>query len=130
MNSIIEANEEIIIEASEKPNNLSGILSEISKLSDAEKKMLVINLSLHELSHRDIMAKLEMLESKIDASESTKIIVIEEMDYLTAKETVEEFIKEHKTSDIAQLHEEIRIPIEQIIDIVDELIKEGKIREG
>lgn len=52
------------------------------------------------------------------------------MDKTTAKQKVLDFLREHKTSDIAELHEVIKCDISMLIEIIDELCREGKIAEG
>jgi hypothetical protein len=52
------------------------------------------------------------------------------MDKTTATQSVLDFIREHKTSDIAELHENIKCDISMLIEIIDELYREGKIAEG
>lgn len=55
------------------------------------------------------------------------VIIVEEMDKSTAKQRVFDFMKEHKTSDIEELHENIRCDIQLLIEIIDELCAEGAI---
>ena len=69
----------------------------------------------------------ETLEKDIS---NPKVIIVEEMDKTTAKQKVLDFIREHKTSDIAELHENIKCDISMLIEIIDELCREGKIAEG
>lgn len=69
----------------------------------------------------------ETLEKDIS---NPRVIIIEEMDKNTAKQKVLDFIKEHKTSDIAELHENIKCDISLLIEIIDELCREGKTVEG
>jgi len=85
-----------------------------------------------ELRDKALWEKLENIEKRLDKAEptSSEIIVIEEMSKGDAKQKVLEFIKEHKTSDIAELHKKIRCDISQLVEIMDELIREGKIEEG
>ncbi|MFQ6120927.1 MAG: hypothetical protein ACE5KE_13720 [Methanosarcinales archaeon] len=52
------------------------------------------------------------------------------MDKDTAKQKVLKYMEEHKTSDIAELHKNIRCDIRLLIKIIDELISEGRIAEG
>lgn len=52
------------------------------------------------------------------------------MDKSTAKRRVFDFMKEHGTSDIEELHENIRCDIGLLIEIIDELCSEGVISEG
>jgi hypothetical protein len=75
---------------------------------------------------KDSLKKMETgIFSKNDAE--PRIIMVEEMDMTTAKQKVIEFMKEHKTSDIEELHENIRCDISILIKIIDELIAEGSI---
>ncbi len=59
-----------------------------------------------------------------------RIIIVEEMEKNTAKQKVLDFMRSHKTSDIAELHENIKCDIAMLIEIIDELCREGKIAEG
>jgi len=58
-----------------------------------------------------------------------RVIFVEEMDKKTAKQKVLDFMRSHKTSDIAELHENIKCDISILIEIIDELCKEGKIAD-
>jgi len=49
------------------------------------------------------------------------------MDKKTAKQEVLDFMRSHKTSDIAELHENIKCDIAMLIEIIDELCKEENI---
>ena len=59
-----------------------------------------------------------------------RVIIVEEMDKNTAKQKVLDFMRSHKTSDIAELHENIKCDISMLIEIIDELCREGKIADG
>jgi len=52
------------------------------------------------------------------------------MDKTTAKQKVFDFMKEHGTSDIEELHENIRCDIGLLVEIIDELSSEGAISGG
>lgn len=58
-----------------------------------------------------------------------KVIIVEEMDLKTAKQKVLEYTKEHKIFDIEVLHQNIRCDLKLLIEIIDELKKDGMIRE-
>jgi|GEM_PF-2361676 len=58
------------------------------------------------------------------------VVVVEEMDKTTAKQRVFDFMKEHGTSDIEELHENIRCDIGLLVEIIDELSSEGAISGG
>ena len=106
-----------------------NVLALIEKLSEDDIKKLVVYLSLTEARHQEVLSRLDEIETKLGGTEPRKIIVVEEMDYEMAKEKVEDYLKSNKTADIEQIHENLRIGIEQLIDIIDELIEEGKITE-
>ena len=71
--------------------------------------------------------KSKYLWAKIAKGLSPAVIVVEEMDKTTAKQRVFDFMKAHGTSDIEELHENIRCDISLLIEIVDELCSEGTI---
>jgi len=52
------------------------------------------------------------------------------MDKKTAKQKVLDFMRSHKTSDIAELHGNIKCDIAMLIEIIDELCEEENIAEG
>lgn len=58
------------------------------------------------------------------------VIIVEEMDRSTAKQRVFDFMKEHGTSDIEEIHENVRCDIGLLIEIIDELCSEGTICGG
>jgi len=80
-----------------------------------------------------IFDRMAVLEAKLDDALyfhqqlAQQTIIIEQMDKDTAKNRVLEHIKEHKTSDIIELHKEIKCDIKMLIKILDELSAEGKI---
>lgn len=45
------------------------------------------------------------------------------------KEEVLDYMEEHKKADIEELHENIECDLEILVEVVDDLIKEGKIGE-
>jgi len=48
----------------------------------------------------------------------------------TVKQKVLDYMREHKKSDITELHENIGCDIGLLVEIIDELRSEGKIEEG
>jgi len=80
-----------------------------------------------------IFDRMAVLEAKLDEAiylnqeSAQQTIIIEQMDKDTAKNRVFEHIKEHKTSDIVELHKEIKCDIRMLIEILEELSAEGKI---
>lgn len=58
---------------------------------------------------------------------SPKVVVIEEVPEEEAKHRVEEYFKEHKTADIEELMLNLKIPVQTLVKIIDDLKQEGKI---
>lgn len=58
-----------------------------------------------------------------------EIIELQDISRDEAKKQIISYLKEHKTVYISQLAEQLRLDIELIIDITNELEQEGKIRE-
>lgn len=56
-----------------------------------------------------------------------KVVVVEEIPKEEAKARVEEYFKEHETADIEELMLNLKIPVETLVEIIDELKQEGKI---
>lgn len=83
---------------------------------------------------QDVSEMTSLLKYLKDAFEkdisNPRVIIVEEMDKNTAKQKVLDFMRSHKTSDIAELHENIKCDIAVLIEIIDELCREGKIAEG
>lgn len=59
--------------------------------------------------------------------EDPKIVVIQEISKEDGKTLVENYFKEHETADIEELMLNLRIPIQVIVEIIDELRDEGKL---
>ena len=58
-----------------------------------------------------------------------EIVVVEEMSKETAKQKVLKHMGEHKKSDVIELHKNVRCDIRLLVEIIDELRREGKIEE-
>ncbi len=116
------------------PKRTQGSLDESSYLLPKDIFALQrMTLEQIYLLERKIFDRMDLLEAKLDESLSfnqqsaQQMIIIEEMDKDTAKSRVLEYIKEHETSDIIELHKEIKCDIKILIEILDELSAEGKI---
>lgn len=101
---------------------VSRLASENSRLAGMIKEMSEMMNGLL-ISFNDITKSFEK-------DLSPAVIVVEEMDKTTAKQRVFDFMKAHGTSDIEELHENIRCDIALLIEIVDELCSEGAISGG
>lgn len=109
---------------------------EIRKLGEQVAKLESENSRLEGMIKEigDMMSNLLLRFSEvINSSErdsNPAVIIVEEMDKSTAKRRVFDFMKEHGTSDIEELHENIRCDIGLLIEIIDELCSEGTICGG
>ena len=72
------------------------------------------------------MASLSVIETKT----IPETVIIEEMSKETARQKVLDYMREHKKSDIIELHKNISCDIRLLVEIIDELRSEGKIEEG
>ena len=94
----------------------------------------IINMLRTEISM--LMDKVSSLErnitpllSNIASPTTPEIVLVEEMSKETAKEKLLDYIREHKKTDIVELHNNIHCDIGPLVEIIDELRMEGKIRE-
>ncbi len=108
-------------------------------------KIEEIHRKMEELSEIVNMLRLEIsiLMNKVDSFERNiaslpvigattipEIVIVEEMSKETARQKVLDYMREHKKSDIIELHKNIRCDVRLLVEIIDELRKEGKIEEG
>lgn len=56
-----------------------------------------------------------------------RVVVVEEIPKEEAKQEVEDYFKEHKTADIEALMLNLKIPVQTLVEIIDDLKQEGKI---
>lgn len=77
----------------------------------------------------EVNDRLEKLDNKIEELRRfyPRIVVVEEIPKDEAKHKVEEYFKENKEADIEELMINLKIPVEILVDIIDELKEEGKI---
>jgi hypothetical protein len=120
--------EEDIKELKDRMNRLERIIIEgFGKLSDNE---------LLHMQHmlKDVIVGLKETNERISSLEratgAPEMVIVEEMTKEEAKQKVIDYMREHKTSDIAELHKSIGCDIKLLVEIIDELRQEGKIEEG
>jgi len=85
---------------------------------------------LNEIEERvlDIDRKLDILLENISVETAEDdIVVVKEIKYEEAKRMVLDYFKEHKEADIEDLHKNLKIDIETLIQILQELENEGYI---
>ncbi len=109
---------------------------EFKDLSKYQELMLIAALSKYFEKVGALEEKMDIIEHKIDmllqAQEHTAnegVIIVKEVPYEQAKEEVINYFKANKEATIVDLHQDLGIPIETLIEIIDELSKEGLIGE-
>jgi len=77
----------------------------------------------------DLKKSIDQLDDKVDELRgySPKVVVIEEIPKEEARKKVEEYFKEHGTADIEELMMNLKIPVPTLVEILDDLKREGKI---
>ncbi len=94
----------------------SALKPYFERLNEIEEKISEMNQKL------DVI--LENISSPVEESE---IIVTREISYKNAKRMVLDYFKKHKEADIEELHKNLKIEIETLIRILQELEEEGSI---
>lgn len=59
-----------------------------------------------------------------------KVVVVEEVPKEEARKRVEEYFKKHEMADIEELMLNLKIPVQTLVEIIDELKREGKVTAG
>ncbi|RJS82459.1 hypothetical protein CW713_05065 [Methanophagales archaeon] len=114
-------------EIKEKVDRLEHIIIEgFGKLSDNELLHMQYTLKDLTIGLKEINERISSLEWH---TRTPEIVIVEEMSKKEAKQKVIDYMRAHKTSDIAELHKDIRCDIRLLVDIIDELREEGKIKE-
>ena len=98
------------------PGSIKELISKVDALAQEVSEMATVLKDIKEIFEKDIS--------------NPRVIIVEEMDKNTAKQKVLDFMRCHKTSDVAELHENIKCDISLLIEIIDELCREGKIADG
>jgi predicted transcriptional regulator len=77
----------------------------------------------------DVKKSIDQLDSKVEelCGYLPKVVVIEEIPKEEAKKRVEEYFKKHGQADIEELMMNLKIPVQTLVEILDELKREGKI---
>jgi hypothetical protein len=134
-NAIIEE----ILGAMGKEGTMNRTVTAYKKITLEEMREPIKNWEIYNMLKSEIsilIDKVDSLERNITplllnvASPPTpEIVLVEEMSKETAKEKVLSYIREHKETDIEELHKNIGCCIEVLVEVVDELLREGKIGE-
>jgi hypothetical protein len=102
---------------------------QVARLTSENSKLEGMIKEMGEMMSR-LLVSFASITKSFERDLSPAVIVIEEMDKSTAKQKVFDFMKDHGTSDIEELHASIRCDITLLIEIIDELCSEGAISGG
>jgi len=112
-------------------NCASAINKNIPEFSPSRIDELISKVDALALEITEMTAMLRDIKESFEKDISNpRVIIVEEMDKKTAKQKVLDFMRSHKTSDIAELHQNIKCDIAMLIEIIDELCEEENIAEG
>jgi len=98
-------------------------------------RFLAQSTYMHELEVRTLRSKIEELRVELERLKAQqiqeeKVILIREVPYGKAKSEIEQFVKEHETTDLEAIQDALRLDLELIVKIVKELEIEKKIKVG
>ena len=113
----------------ERDEEIRKLSEQVAVLASENSKLESLVRSMDKKMSK-LFASFEDIAGSFERNLSPAVIIVEEMDKPTAKQKVFDFMKEHRTSDIEKLHENIRCDIGLLIEIVDELCAEGAIAGG
>jgi len=76
-----------------------------------------------------VKAAVEKLDEKVEqlGGSLPKVVVLEEISKEEGRKRVEEYFKENGQADIEELMLNLKIPVQTIVEIIDDLKKEGKV---
>lgn len=93
---------------------LSHHLAISKEIEDLKKMIVSQNSRISDLEH-------------IKEDNSPKIVVLDEISKEEAKKLVEDYFKEHGVADIEELMINLHIPVQTLVEIIDDLRNEGKL---
>ncbi len=87
-----------------------------------------ISQEFEELKKMIEIQNLRILQLEQDkVADQPKVVILEEVTKEEAKKLVEYYFKEHGCADIEELMLNLKISVQDIVEIIDELQKEGKL---
>ncbi len=104
----------------------------IKDLDKYKDLMLMAMLSKYFEKIESLEERIISVENKIDillqaqrVNTDMDVIVVKEVPYEDAKNKVINYFKEHKEATIIDLHRDLGIPLDTLVEIIDELNREG-----
>ena len=111
--------DEEMLKMSKRVESLEEKFEKFEEIIEQKFKKLEAELN------KKIENKINMIMGELNNPADDKVIIVYEMPYEEAKKRVIEYFKKHKEATIVDLHQDLGIDIEKLIEILDELSKEG-----
>ena len=93
---------------------------------ESEKNMVKIIYALaHEIF--ELRKELEEIKRNKSGEIAEKIVVLRDVSYSEAENMVEDYLKSHEDAYMYEVSNDIRLDLKTVHEIVEELIKEGKV---
>lgn len=89
-------------------------------------KSLFKKMEMQERQIKYLLETVEILQQNKEL-EQPKVVIVEEISKEEGKTLVEEYFKVHEFADIEELMLNLKIPVRSIVEIIDEMQKEGKL---
>lgn len=120
--------EETASSASANAGTVTPVSFEIEETGFRRRKTIGIFKHTHK-EFEKIESDLDELKKSVEELKRAypKVVVIEEIPKEEAKQRVESYFKEHGKADIEELMLNLKIPVQTIVEIIDELKQEGKL---
>ena len=110
------------------PDSLYGyyLHKEEPQLNNPLTKKLLDEMKKQEMQITYLLKTVLSLQEN-QQGEQPKVVIVEEVSKEEGKTLVEDYFKVHGSADIEELMLNLKMPVRSIIDIIDELQKEGKL---
>lgn len=100
--------------------------------ADHLRRSLLRRMKMQETQIKYLLETVKLLQDLRPKLEQSigfepKIVVVEEISKEEGKTIVEQYFKEHGCADIEEIMLNLRIPVQTIVEIIDELRDEGKL---
>lgn len=92
---------------------------------DDENRGKILYALVHEIFK--LRTELEEIKSSKTCEIVEKIVVLKDIPYSEAKNTIEDYLKSHETAYMYEVSNDLGLDLKMVHEIVEQLIKEGKV---